>query len=194
MTEDAWLTLTRPCRLLTHVAPVATERKLRLLAVACHRWSFPFAGEESEAVLRAVERVADGIETSGDVAVLDSLRDWDRRSWNRVVREAITAVGICDELPRHRSNLDERVAQCDLIRDIFGNSFRSAILDPAVQTSTVLALARQMYDTRDFSAMPILADALQDAGCDHDDILGHCRGSGPHVRGCWVVDLLLGMA
>ena len=58
---------------------------------------------------------------------------------------------------------------------------------------TRLHLARGMYDSRDFSAMPILADALQDAGCDNDDILNHCRdASGVHVRGCWVVDLVLG--
>jgi hypothetical protein len=49
-----------------------------------------------------------------------------------------------------------------------------------------------MYESRNFSAMPILADALQDAGCDNDDILSHCRIDGPHVRGCWVVDLVLG--
>jgi hypothetical protein len=49
-----------------------------------------------------------------------------------------------------------------------------------------------MYDTRDFSAMPILADALQDAGCDDPGVLAHCRDAGPHVRGCWVIDLLLG--
>jgi hypothetical protein len=60
------------------------------------------------------------------------------------------------------------------------------------RTSTAIALAQQMYDSRDFSAMPILADALQDAGCDSADILDHCRGAGPHVRGCWVVDLVLG--
>ena len=64
--------------------------------------------------------------------------------------------------------------------------------EPAWRTSTVLALARQMYDTRDFAAMPILADALQDAGCDSDDILAHCREPGTHVRGCWAVDLVLG--
>jgi hypothetical protein len=49
-----------------------------------------------------------------------------------------------------------------------------------------------MYESRDFGAMPILADALQDAGCASDDVLSHCRGPGPHVRGCWVVDLMLG--
>jgi hypothetical protein len=46
--------------------------------------------------------------------------------------------------------------------------------------------------TRDFAAMPLLADALQDAGCTDDRVLDHCRGSGPHVKGCWVVDLVLG--
>ena len=48
------------------------------------------------------------------------------------------------------------------------------------------------HDARDFGLMPILGDALQDAGCEHADILDHCRSAGPHVRGCWVVDLVLG--
>ncbi|OWK45371.1 hypothetical protein FRUB_01702 [Fimbriiglobus ruber] len=86
----------------------------------------------------------------------------------------------------------EAVGLSALLRDIFGNPFRPPSVDPAWLTSTVLALARQMYDARDFALIPILADALQDAGCDSDDILAHCRGDGPHVRGCWVVDLLLG--
>lgn len=60
------------------------------------------------------------------------------------------------------------------------------------RTSTTVALAQEMHDSRDFSAMPILADALQDASCDNENILNHCRGPGPHVRGCWVVDLVLG--
>jgi hypothetical protein len=78
-----------------------------------------------------------------------------------------------------------------LVRDVFGNPFRAVALDSTCRTSTVLALALQMYDTRDFTPMPILADALQDAGCEHVDILAHCRGGGPHSRGCWVVDLVL---
>ncbi|QJW95093.1 hypothetical protein FTUN_2619 [Frigoriglobus tundricola] len=84
---------------------------------------------------------------------------------------------------------------CWLLRDIFGD--RGAVLtspewQEAWRTDTAIALARQMYESRDFGAMPILADALQDAGCDNADILTHCRGPGPHVRGCWVVDLVLG--
>ncbi|OWK42944.1 hypothetical protein FRUB_02543 [Fimbriiglobus ruber] len=79
-----------------------------------------------------------------------------------------------------------------LLRDIVGNPFRPVIFDFTWLTSTVVALARQMYDGRDFSLMPILADALQDAGCDNEAILNHCRCDGPHVRGCWVVDACLG--
>jgi hypothetical protein len=80
----------------------------------------------------------------------------------------------------------------DLFRDIFGNPFRSVTFSASWRTGTAVALARQMYESRDFSAMPILADALQDAGCDSEDILYHCRGSEAHVRGCWVVDLVMG--
>jgi hypothetical protein len=80
-----------------------------------------------------------------------------------------------------------------LIYDIFGNPFRSVPFSPAWRTDTALSLARQMYNSREFSAMPILADALQDVGCDNEAILSHCRDTSPtHVRGCWVVDLVLG--
>jgi hypothetical protein len=80
-----------------------------------------------------------------------------------------------------------------LVRDIYGpNPFRPVAFDPAWRTDTVASLARQMYEARDFATMPILADALQDAGCDRPDVLAHCRGDGPHARGCWVVDLVLG--
>jgi hypothetical protein len=78
------------------------------------------------------------------------------------------------------------------VRDIFGDPFRPVAFSPDWRTDTALALARQLYESRDFSPMPILADALQDAGCGNEDILNHCRSSGPHVRGCWVVDLVLG--
>lgn len=59
-------------------------------------------------------------------------------------------------------------------------------------TSDVHALAGQIYESREFGAMPILADALEDTGCNDATILEHCRGAGLHVRGCWVVDLILG--
>ncbi|MCE9561742.1 MAG: hypothetical protein K8U57_06765 [Planctomycetes bacterium] len=71
--------------------------------------------------------------------------------------------------------------------------FRPVSFDPVWRTSDVVAIATGIYDCRDFSAMPILADALQEAGCDNDDVLNHCRdANGVHVRGCWVADLILG--
>jgi hypothetical protein len=88
----------------------------------------------------------------------------------------------------------EEEAQCELLRDIFGNPFRPVTFAPEWRTDTVVALARQMYEARDFSAMPILADAIQDAGCKLDEVLTHCRDSKQvHVRGCWVCDLVLGL-
>jgi hypothetical protein len=57
----------------------------------------------------------------------------------------------------------------------------------------VMAVARQVYEGRDFGALPVLADALEEAGCDESELLDHLRGPGPHVRGCWALDLALGM-
>jgi hypothetical protein len=90
----------------------------------------------------------------------------------------------------------EKAAQCALIRDVFGNPFQPP---PVVEDvwlnwngGTVPKLARAIYDERRFVDLPILADALEEAGCGDSDILSHCRDGGEHVRGCWVLDLLLG--
>lgn len=80
----------------------------------------------------------------------------------------------------------------DGVREIFGNPFRPVTLDPSSLTPTVVQLAQTIYNDRTFDRLPTLADALVQAGCDNDELLGHCRGPGPHVRGCWVVDLVLG--
>jgi len=88
----------------------------------------------------------------------------------------------------------ESAAHAAALRDLFGNPFRAASFSPEWRTEAVVGLARGMYESREFSAMPVLADALEDAGCADDDILSHCRGQGPHTRGCWVVDMVLGKA
>ena len=109
------------------------------------------------------------LRASGEVAGADDFERWRDREYSTV----------CDGVP-------------DLFRDIVGNPFRSVTLDRMWLTTTVTALASAIYAERAFDRMSILADALQDAGCDNDDILRHCRGQSPHVRGCWVIDLLLG--
>ncbi len=83
-------------------------------------------------------------------------------------------------------------AVADLVRCVIGNPFRPVAFLPEWCTPTALGLAERMYDSREFSAMPILADALEDAGCDAEAILTHCRGPGPHARGCWCVEACLG--
>ena len=87
-----------------------------------------------------------------------------------------------------------RAIQAELVREVFGDPFRPVDFNPAWRTDTALTLARSMYAAREFGAMPILADALQDAGCEDAEVLAHCRGDTTHVRGCWVADLLLGKA
>jgi hypothetical protein len=86
--------------------------------------------------------------------------------------------------------------QVALMRCVFGNPFRSMptadLTWLAWNDGTVPKLAQAIYEERHFADLPILADALEEAGCDNADILTHCRGGGEHVRGCWVVDLLLG--
>ncbi|VTR98013.1 Uncharacterized protein (Fragment) OS=uncultured bacterium PE=4 SV=1 [Gemmata massiliana] len=75
-----------------------------------------------------------------------------------------------------------------------GNPFRPVTFDSSWLTSTVSALAAGIYTESAFDRLPILADALQDAGCDNEDILTHFRSDGPHVKGCWALDLVLGKA
>jgi hypothetical protein len=86
----------------------------------------------------------------------------------------------------------ERAAQAGLLRCIFGNPFRPVAFDPAWRTETVVALARGMDESRDFAALPVLADALEDAGCADAELLAHCRGAGLHARGCHAIDHVLG--
>ena len=87
---------------------------------------------------------------------------------------------------------DEMRVQARIVRCVFGNPFRSVDADPQWLTPTAVALADAIYAGRAFDRLPVLADALDEAGCDNADVLAHCRGGGPHVRGCWVVDLILG--
>ena len=88
--------------------------------------------------------------------------------------------------------LEAKAEQSSIVRCVLANRFRPVTVDPRWLSSTVIDLARTIYDERLYERMPILSDALMDAGCDNENILDHCRGPGPHVRGCWVVDLILG--
>jgi hypothetical protein len=84
----------------------------------------------------------------------------------------------------------EDAAQCELYRCVFGYPFEPVAFAAGWRTPTTAALSQAIFADRAFDRMPILADALEEAGCDSADVLDHCRGDGPHVRGCWVVERL----
>jgi hypothetical protein len=94
-------------------------------------------------------------------------------------------------MPWELAKAQEQAQQCGLVRDLFGNPFHPSIIDPSWRTLDVVTLAGHIYFDRAFEQMQELADALEDACCDNADVLTHCRSGGTHVRGCWVVDLLL---
>jgi hypothetical protein len=103
------------------------------------------------------------------------------------------------EVRRQEASTREQMGQCNLIRDIFGNPFRPATIDPAWVTPTALTLAQATYDVRvlpsgelDPARLAVLADALEVAGCSDANLLAHLRSPHPHVPGCWALDLILG--
>lgn len=99
------------------------------------------------------------------------------------------------ERGRERELAAERARQADLVRDVLGHLFVADRLDPVwreLNGGIVRRLAETMYHSRDYADLPVLGDALEDAGCTSAAILEHCRGGGVHARGCWVLDLVLG--
>jgi hypothetical protein len=222
MTDAEWLACTGWEKLLARVVGPGAGRKLRLFGCACCRrlWHLIWVNECRVAVELA-ERYADGFVEKAELmeAAADAIRVTDGKRFytrttgaegERVRRAALAFRFACTAADRintlthdvttavrrlTRAEYDTDAPQpvhADLVRDIFGNPFRPVALSSSWRTDTAVTLAQQMYESRDFGAMPILADALQDAGCDRAEILDHCRGPGPHVRGCWVVDLVLG--
>ena len=167
------------------------SRTRRLYLLACgvnrHWWRARTGETEVPPHIVLEELFAEGKVTLDELLADDPERQWWWPDpWHLVSNVFRRAFGKASDLEATWG------IYCDLTRDIFGNPFRPVVFSPDWRTSTVLALARQMYESRDFSAMPILADALQDAGCEDAQILDHCRGPNPHVRGCFVVDQLLG--
>jgi hypothetical protein len=210
MTEAEWLTCASPERMLSFVETRLSEREARLFGVACCRRIWHLLKEQDQDVVEIAERFADG---EVDRAELDAAAEsaWSASS-HSLGRAGAAADAAGETIFRndgfgnvyHVSHLTynafyaagedagEYAAQCCLLRDIFGNPFRPVRVAPAWLTSTVVQLASGIYAEPAFDRLPMLADALQDAGCDNANILTHCRGPGPHVRGCWVVDLMLG--
>jgi hypothetical protein len=207
MTEAEWLACANPVPMLEFLRGKADQRRLRLYGVACCRRLEPFPQDASKAAVVVAEGVADkrvaGPEwgaarrtarfTLGELCL--------RRSAWRVAEE-VTArcfgvqwdITNPVDLYSQPAVVAERTALAQLLRDIF-NPFRRGPVNPAWlrwNDGAVPRLAQAIYEGRAFDRLPILADALEDAGCTDADLLSHLRGPGPHVRGCWALDLILG--
>jgi hypothetical protein len=207
MTEEEWLIYSEPVGMLLSLQGKYVGRKLRLCTVACYGLVSSERKRPAWDIAAGIlETVADGLtslhelETNGApegtgrfVYIIGGGRVHGDFMSENPFNVAFVFGFLPDRIrdDTRREALKRRLA--DLVREIFGNPFRPVAFDAAWRTDTAIALARQMYESRDFSAMPILADALQDSGCDNPDILEHCRDTSlTHVRGCWVVDLVLG--
>ncbi|MDB5307637.1 MAG: hypothetical protein JWO38_1839 [Gemmataceae bacterium] len=212
MTEAEWLACEDLEAMLQFLRGKTSDRKLRLFAAESFRHLVRLLPDQRQhRAIEFLEEMAEGTGTMGSrgeamgnarralpsQAVMGSGNPTDDPHFvalmlYRELASSSIAVHATTAPAGLMKGAAEQEWQSRLLRDVTGNPFRPVTLDPSWLTPTVTALTRQMYESRDFAAMPILADALQDAGCDNMDILGHCRNEGAHLRGCWVVDLVLG--
>jgi hypothetical protein len=204
MTEQEWLESTDPQSILDFLHGKASDRKLRLAACGCARQILKMRkdGYGSD-ILSAAERYADRVAGGPDrLAAAQLVQHTLQRAplsqtrFGASMLDATTAqdawVALRETLHWAACLVDDRRVLFDCLRDVLGNPFSRVTLTPCWGTSNVVGMAEAIYDDRAFDRLPILADALEDAGCDNADILRHCREPGKHVRGCWVVDLVLG--
>lgn len=199
--------------------PPVTDRKLRLFACACCRRIWHLLTEpRSRIAVEVSERYADGLATDEERAIAqqtgqpsyvfhsDPSGDPAKYAAHPDAETAMDAGGSASHFLSyvmiHAARKEQREDKewetecqfpCNYLRDIFGClPFRPVVIADSWLTPTVHAIATACYAHRTFDVMPILADALEEAGCDNADILNHCRQSGEHLRGCWVLDLILG--
>jgi hypothetical protein len=175
----------------------SSKRKF-LLYVCAHTRNNPGRlGELGSTALDAVERYADGsIEMEQARSAINAV--YESLGGQRIGAPFLNQmIYVVDETRSNdlqpESDATKFARNANILRDIVGPLvFRSVHVSRQWLTANVASLAQAIYDDRAFDRLPILADALEDAGCDNADILNHCRQPGEHVRGCWVVDLVLG--
>lgn len=201
--EDRYLRCDRLADMLRWVAHSPTTRKGDLLAIAWSRHVWEWLGPVSRELVEEFEAFLDEPE-GANYTVADDMVEPFRRDSDRAPEQIVelfdalpTMFGLDPAPADYRTAIDNigrdyRRGLGLIIHEIYGNPFRSVVVEASWLTTDARLLAGGIYTDRAFDRMPILADALQDAGCDNDDILNHCRGPGPHVRGCWVIDLVLG--
>ena len=217
MSEEDWLGRRNPEDALDGLLADLDERRLRLFACACCRGVLGLLDDpRAAAAVGAAERYADGEAGPDVVAAMRGPPSSPQRnvaaSW---AAEALTtlAAGWLSASARNLVEVADRAAralrdaagemtwraarrrQVGYLCDLRGRLFHTVKFDPAWKRwkeGLVVVMARAIYDEHRYAELPILADALEEAGCEERPILAHCRSPREHVRGCWAVDLLLG--
>jgi hypothetical protein len=202
MTQADWLESAQAYAPLLHARDFSSVRKLRLLAAAFARWLKTLPGyEDARPCADIIEEVADTPKPFSELE--DRLYALPGESWvfsHVLAPDDLVGPNLSKMVFMAECGFNER-SECaqpvhrqmmDLLHETHGNPFRPVRVDPTWLTPNVVTLAQTVYDNRAFHRMPELADALEQAGCTDADILAHCRQAGEHVRGCWVVDLVLG--
>ena len=217
MTNTEWLASDDDLAMLEAVRASASERQLRLIAIACSRHLRLMLNDGVAAVaideaLGAAERYAEALGTKASlkrarrsvsavrhgmsVVVGVASPAWNALWLTEVAASENACGSVIPEIQRLAGMrliaVHERPPTCNLIRCVIGPPSRLNPTNRAACTSEVISLARSIDEHRSFERMPVLAQALEAAGCDDCDALSHCRTHGDHVRGCWVVDEILG--
>jgi hypothetical protein len=208
-----WLASDDPVLMLESMPVSTRDRKLRLFGCAlCHHFEDSLRDGPFVETVTTAEHFADGKTTKAALkrarqsvrAVRHELPDSSTKDrvewvalWLSEVAASENAFGrVVHQIQQFDSDgllkRSEQPPAAKLLRCIVCNPFRSISIDAQWQTSEVVALAQAIYDEAAFDRLPQLAKELKNAGCTDKDILKHCRSKGPHVRGCWVVDPLLG--
>lgn len=190
MTDEDWLAGTDPYPMLNFLRGKLTPRQLRLIAVACCPTIWPLLTDDRHrAVVEVAERYAEG-QARGDL-VRARLAAWAASGY--CVQHAASSFPWCaaTSCAIYTGVQPEGPEVATLLREIVGNPFRPVGIEPCWRNVAVLALARSIEAEQEFEDLPILADALEEAGCCNAELLHHCRQEAVHVRGCWAIDLLL---
>jgi hypothetical protein len=215
MTEAEWLVCEDTAAMLAHLTGATSDRKRRLFSCGCCRrfWSF-LADEGSRPAIEVAEQFADG---NVDLSVLLEVHSAARKAYERVyyhgpaesdytISQAVKhltettadpAYLVVNSVFWHYHKMNS--VGSGLLRDVFGNPFRLPTIESAWRTPLVVALAHAAYEMPtlpsgeiDRDRLLVLSDALEEVGCTDVAILSHLRSPGPHVRGCWALDLILG--
>ncbi len=180
-----------------YVDELASGDELRSAYLHAHAPCVDFEEEMWRAAdegIQLIDGPSPGTEEAIEAAIQNEIlasKRWNAALLPTVAAESNPAVSCYYSLHNYADECVLGDWACYL-RDIFGNPFHSIAFIPNWLTPQVVALAQAIYDDRAFDSLPILADALEEAGCTNTDILNHCHQGGRHVRGCWVVDLILG--